>query len=47
MNYEQAAIAIGNIAEDPGRYLEGRDEQLAKFAPELQTRRFLKILDAS
>jgi glycosyltransferase involved in cell wall biosynthesis len=47
MNCEQAARAIRDIAEAPSRYLDGRDEQLAKFSPEAQARRFLKILDAS
>jgi glycosyltransferase involved in cell wall biosynthesis len=45
-NYEEAAKAIRDIAEAPGRYLEGRDEQLVKFAPELQAEKFRRILEA-
>jgi glycosyltransferase involved in cell wall biosynthesis len=46
MNFEQGAIAIGDIAEAPDRYLDGRDEQLAKFSAELQAQKFRAILEA-
>jgi glycosyltransferase involved in cell wall biosynthesis len=45
LNYEQGAIAIRDIAEAPDRYLQGRDEQLAKFAAELQALKFRAILE--
>lgn len=45
MNTEQSAIAMREVAEDPSRYLEGREEQLKKFAPALQAQKFLNILE--
>jgi len=44
MNSEQAAKAMRDIAAAPRKYLDGRDEQLSKFAPDAQARRFFTIL---
>lgn len=44
LNYEEAARAMRDIAEAPDKFLDGKEEQLAKFAPEVQVRRFLHIL---
>jgi glycosyltransferase involved in cell wall biosynthesis len=46
-NCEEAARAMGDIAEAPDKFLDGREEQLAKFAPERQAWKFLHILGAS
>lgn len=44
LNCEQAARAMRDVAETPRRFLDGIEEQLAKFAPEAQARKFLHIL---
>jgi len=43
-DHERAALAIRAIAEDPARYLEGREEQLLRFSPAVQVQRFLTTL---
>ena len=44
LDSDAAARAIRDIAEDPISHLRGRDAQLAKFSPRVQTQKFLSIL---